>query len=121
MSSPATSFRLFYPDSNTINALALFDASGATLTPQSVADGSGNTVSAIVSVAVSRAPMTNCNLVDVNGEAQVDIIDIGLVTGRWGLTAADPGWDPIYDVIVNGAIDVVDVAAVAGCWGYSGQ
>jgi VCBS repeat-containing protein len=97
---------------------------GATLTDTlaySVADGSGNTVSATVSVAVSRAPVGNCNLVDVNGDAQVGIVDIGLVTGRWGLTAADPGWDPIYDVIVNGVIDVVDVAAVAGCWGYSGQ
>ena len=42
MSTPATTFRLFYPDSNTVNAVSLFDASGATLTPQSVADGSGD-------------------------------------------------------------------------------
>ena len=39
MSSPATSFRLFYPDSNTLNAVALHDATGAALTPQTFADG----------------------------------------------------------------------------------
>ena len=42
MSSPATSFRLIYPDTNTVNAVALHDATGAVLTPQTIADGSGD-------------------------------------------------------------------------------
>ena len=29
MSSPSTAFRLFYPDTNTVNAVALHDATGA--------------------------------------------------------------------------------------------
>ncbi len=87
----------------------------------SVADGSGNVVSAMVTVAVSRAPVSNCRLLDVNGDTLVNIIDIGLVTGHWGLTTADPGWDPIYDVIVNGVIDLIDVVAVATCWEFPDQ
>lgn len=42
MSSPATSFRLFYPDSNTVNALALYSPSGEVLTPNSMVDGTGD-------------------------------------------------------------------------------
>ena len=42
MSSPATTFRVFYPDSNTINALALYGPSGAMLTPNSMVDGVGD-------------------------------------------------------------------------------
>ena len=42
MSTPTTSFRLFYPDNNTVTALALFGPDGSTLTPASVADGAGD-------------------------------------------------------------------------------
>lgn len=38
MSLPFTHFRLFYPDSNTITALNIYDPNGAALTPQTVAD-----------------------------------------------------------------------------------
>jgi len=54
---------------------------------------------------------------DVNEDQRVDIVDIGLVSAHWGLAAGDPGWDPRYDVVVNGVIDVADLSAVAGCWG----
>ena len=60
MSTPATSFRLFYPDSNTVNAVSLFDASGATLTPQSVADGSGDPAgfkSKVITFAANAEPL----------------------------------------------------------------
>ena len=39
MSSPATSFRLFYPESNTVTAALFHDAAGVALTPASFADG----------------------------------------------------------------------------------
>ncbi len=42
MSSPATTFRLFYPDSNTVTALALYGPTGAILTPSSMVDGTGD-------------------------------------------------------------------------------
>ena len=42
MSSPSTTFRLIYPDTNTVNAVAMHDATGAALTPQTIADGTGD-------------------------------------------------------------------------------
>ncbi|MDQ5908047.1 MAG: hypothetical protein QG599_138 [Pseudomonadota bacterium] len=42
MSSPSTTFRLFYPTSNTLTAVSLFDATGAALLPQTLADGTDN-------------------------------------------------------------------------------
>ncbi len=47
-----------------------------------------------------------------------DAVDIGLVTGHWGFTDGDPGWEPTYNIVVNGVIDVADVTAVATCWGW---
>jgi nucleoid DNA-binding protein len=39
MSSPANTFRLFYPDSNTITAASFFDLSGTALVPTTMVDG----------------------------------------------------------------------------------
>ena len=39
MSTAATSFRLFYPESNTVTAALFHNAAGQTLTPASFADG----------------------------------------------------------------------------------
>lgn len=38
MSAPATSYKLFYPDTNTVTALDLFAGNGSALAPQSIAD-----------------------------------------------------------------------------------
>ena len=83
-----------------------------------VDDGHGNTVSATVYVLVSAGRFAGCAVADVNSDDRANIVDIGLVTGHWGLTSSDPGWDPVYDVVVNGVIDVADVSAAAACWGY---
>ena len=84
-----------------------------------VGDGHGNTVSATVYVLVSAGRFAGCAVADVNRDDRANIVDIGLVTGHWGLTASDPGWNPAYDVVVNGVIDVADVSAAAACWGYA--
>lgn len=42
MSAPATSYQLFYPDSNTVTTLNLFAPDGSALTPQAVTDGAGD-------------------------------------------------------------------------------
>ena len=60
MSSPATTFRLFYPDTNTVNAVALHDATGAALTPQTIADGTGDPAgfkSKVLSFAAASEPL----------------------------------------------------------------
>ena len=67
---------------------------------------------------VSGAPLEGCAAADVDRNALGDIVDIGLVTGHWGLSEGDPDWEPIYDLVVNGVIDVADVIAVADCWGW---
>ena len=86
-----------------------------------VSDGAGNAVSGSVSVLVNGAPLQGCAAADVDRNELGDIVDIGLVTGHWGLSEGDPGWDPIYDLVVNGVIDVADVIAVADCWGWVSQ
>ena len=60
MSTPATSFRLFYPDSNTVTGLSLFGPDGAALAPQSVADGSGDPAgwkSKVLAFAAASEPL----------------------------------------------------------------
>ncbi len=60
MSTPATSYRLFYPDSNTVTALALFGPDGSALTPQTLADGSGDPSgfkSKVITFAANAEPL----------------------------------------------------------------
>ena len=60
MSSPATTFRLMYPDTNTVNAVALHDATGAALTPQTIADGTGDPAgfkSKVLTFAANSEPL----------------------------------------------------------------
>ena len=60
MSSPSTAFRLFYPDSNTVNAVALHDATGAALTPQTIADGADDPAgfkSKVLTFAAASEPL----------------------------------------------------------------
>ena len=60
MSSPATTFRLIYPDTNTVNAVALHDATGAALTPQTIADGVGDPAgfkSKVIAFAANSEPL----------------------------------------------------------------
>ena len=42
MSSPSTTFRMFYPDTHTVNSAAFFAPDGSALTPQTMADGTGD-------------------------------------------------------------------------------
>lgn len=53
---------------------------------------------------------------DVNSDGRMHIVDVQLVASRWGLTPADPGWDPIMDLNGNKVIDVNDIAGIASVW-----
>ncbi|MBP6582084.1 MAG: HU family DNA-binding protein [Chromatiaceae bacterium] len=60
MSKSSTSFRVFHPDTNAISALALFDATGASLTPASLVDGTDNPagfLSKVVTFAAGSEPL----------------------------------------------------------------
>ena len=54
---------------------------------------------------------------DLDGNCDVDIVDIMLVASRWHTAVGDPDYDPIYDVDGNGYIDVADIMLVAVHWG----
>ena len=60
MSKSSTSFRVFHPDTNSISALALFDATGASLTPASLVDGTDNPagyLSKVITFAAGSEPL----------------------------------------------------------------
>ena len=60
MSKSSNSFRVFLPDTNTISALALYDATGALLTPASITDGTGDPsgfLSKVVTFATAVEPL----------------------------------------------------------------
>jgi hypothetical protein len=52
---------------------------------------------------------------DVNGDGQVNVLDIQLAAGDW----QRPDFVPDYDVNCSGGVDIIDVQRVANAW--SGQ
>ncbi len=53
---------------------------------------------------------------DLDGDCLVTVVDIMQVVARWGMTSADPDWDPRYDMDDDGDIDVADIMLVAEHW-----
>jgi glucose/arabinose dehydrogenase len=49
---------------------------------------------------------------DLNGDGQVDVLDIQLAAGDW----QRPDFVPDYDVDCDGVVDIVDVQSVAAAW-----
>jgi len=54
---------------------------------------------------------------DMDGDCDVDILDIMLVASHWGASQGQPNYDARYDLDCNGDIDVVDIMRVAAQWG----
>lgn len=60
MSKASTSFRVFHPNTNAIASLALFDSTGAAITPSSVVDGADNPagyLSKVITLASAAEPL----------------------------------------------------------------
>jgi hypothetical protein len=53
---------------------------------------------------------------DMDGDCDVDVVDIMLVASRWGSSVGDPEYDARYDLDGNGTIDTADVMLVAARW-----
>ena len=53
---------------------------------------------------------------DIDGDNDVDIIDIQLVAARWNTHVGDPDYDPNCDVDNDGDIDIIDIQLVAAWW-----
>lgn len=54
---------------------------------------------------------------DIDGDCDVDIVDIMLVAGRWGTSQGEPSYDARYDLDLDGDIDILDIMRVAAQWG----
>jgi len=54
---------------------------------------------------------------DLDGDCDVDVVDIMLVASHWGAGEGQPRYDPACDMDKDGDIDVVDIMLVASHWG----
>jgi hypothetical protein len=95
-----------------------FDAAGLTTGTYPanllIFDDDPNEILVTVPVTLTVSPVLPG---DVDGDCDVDIVDIMLVAGRWNSAPGHPRYDPRYDVDGDGDIDVVDIMLVAAHWG----
>jgi len=56
---------------------------------------------------------------DVDGDCDVDVVDIMLVAAHWGAHAGDALYDVWYDRDHDGDIDILDIMSVVAQWGNS--
>ena len=54
---------------------------------------------------------------DLDGDCDVDVVDIMMVASHWNTTEGQPGYDPACDMDDDGDVDVVDIMLVASRWG----
>ena len=54
---------------------------------------------------------------DINGDGDVDVVDLLIIADSFGLTVDDPGFDPTCDFNADKAVDVVDLLTFADDFG----
>ena len=54
---------------------------------------------------------------DMDGDCDVDVVDIMIVASRWNAVEGEERYDPACDLDDDGDIDVVDIMIVAAHWG----
>lgn len=75
-------------------------------------------------VSSSNANVTLARCYDMDGDAQVSILDLALVSAHFGATIAVPIpagwiWNPLYDIDGDGAISILDLTRIASEFGIS--
>jgi hypothetical protein len=85
-------------------------ANGVLTFEVTVDNGHGGSASAATSV---HAYM----LGDISHDNHVDVGDLLIVAGNWGLRVGEPGFDPACDLNADGVLDVSDLLILAGNWG----
>lgn len=61
---------------------------------------------------------TTIIIYDLDGDGDVDIVDIMMVAARWNTSSGDPGYGAVYDLDHDGDIDILDIMKVAAQWGW---
>ncbi len=54
---------------------------------------------------------------DLDGDCDVDVVDIMIVASHWNTDEGEPGYDPVCDMDDDDDVDVVDIMIVASHWG----
>jgi len=78
-----------------------------------------DTVPETISVDLQDGQVTVTDSIpgDLDGDCDVDVVDIMIVASHWGAVEGEPRYDPACDMDSDGDIDVVDIMLVASHWG----
>ena len=78
-----------------------------------------DTVPETISVDLQDGQVTVTDSIpgDLDGDCDVDVLDIMIVAGHWGALQGQPQYDPACDMDSDGDVDVVDIMLVASHWG----
>jgi hypothetical protein len=86
------------------------------LEKEQLADVDGNAIPSTTSDG--HVTVTNTFFADVDGDGNVDIVDIQLVASRWSCVSGDSCYSSIYDMDNDGDVDIADIQIVACYWGW---
>ncbi len=64
--------------------------------------------------ALAARPASAALIGDVNGDCQVNLLDLSLVASRYGYSIGSLLYSPRYDLNHDGIINIFDVQIVAG-------
>jgi hypothetical protein len=79
----------------------------------------GTTQSAIAVVSVADTSVNTSDPSDFDGSGQVDFDDFFRFADAFGITSAEPGWDPVFDLDGSGQVDFDDFFRFADTFVYS--
>jgi len=78
-----------------------------------------DTVTEMISVDLQDGQVTVTGTIpgDLDGDCDVDVMDIMIVASHWNAVEGEENYDPGCDMDNDGDIDVVDIMLVASHWG----
>ena len=73
----------------------------------------------VASAAVTNLQPVTCLGGDTNDDCSINILDLSLVGGRFGLSCSDTGWDARADINNDCVINILDVTVTGGNFNQS--
>jgi hypothetical protein len=84
------------------------------------APGPTRTLTIALGPQASEALYLTCAAADLDGDCDVDVLDVQNVAARWGVRAGQAAFDPHFDLDNDGDVDAADVQQAVGRWGGGG-